>query len=323
MYEITKTGTKLVFSDVKDFDLDHVFDCGQCFRWRKEDSASIPAYYGVVGEDFARVSFKEKENEPDGVGKIGDLIIESYQNNENFWIKYLDLDRDYKAIKNQLVDGDPIMGDAIEQGWGIRIMRQDAWETLISFIISQNSNIPRIRSSIEVLCSEYGRKIGEYRDKIICTFPTLDDLASLKEEDYKVCRLGYRAKYIAEASRQIKRDGGSVLNVAASMNDKDVLKYLLTLSGIGPKVASCIMLFSMGKLNIFPVDVWVKRVMNRLYSIEETDIKGMKEYADKNFGRYGGIAQQYLFYYIRTLSLTQPKRYEELNMGENPKDKEL
>lgn len=313
MYEVAKRGNKIVFKNVRDFSLDHVFDCGQCFRWKKESDS---AYYGVVGEDFARVCF-----EPDSSSETsGTVIVESYNNDEDFWVQYLDLARDYGAIKKLLAKDDDVMADAIKYGSGIRILNQNVWETLVSFIISQNSNIPRIKNCIETLCREHGKEIGEYQGEKLFSFPDIKTIASLKEDDLKPCRLGYRAKYIAEAARQINRDGGAVLDVASSMDDQEVLKYLLNVSGIGPKVASCIMLFSMGKLNIFPIDVWVKRVMNRLYAIGENDVAGMKEYAARHFGKYGGIAQQYLFYYIRQLSVSKPEVYKSLKIAENSEE---
>lgn len=318
MYELKKDKNKITFLDVSDFNVDHVFDCGQCFRWKKENENT---YYGVVDGNFARVSFFEKEKKDDDLEVRGDLQIESYQTDESFWAKYFDLDRDYGKIKKQLAKDDPTMAKAIEEGWGIRILKQDVWETLISFIISQNSNIPRIKNCIETICKEYGREIGEYRGEKIYSFPTLQDMAKCKEADLKLCRLGYRAKYIAEGSRQINRDGGSILDIAESMSDNDVLKYLLNISGVGPKVASCIMLFSMSKLNIFPIDVWVKRVMNRLYSIDEDNITAMKDYAEKHFGKYGGIAQQYLFYYIRQISVNDPELYKSLEIDNSTASK--
>jgi N-glycosylase/DNA lyase len=292
-YELAKSATKLKIKHVADFDPDQVFDCGQCFRWRKDLNSDQIIWYGVVGEDFARLVYDKTDD------NVGDITIESYNNDEKFWTKYLDLDRDYSSIKHELSEKDGVLKKAIEVGSGIRIMGQDEWETLISFIISQNSNIPRIRGCIETICREYGREIGEYNGEKMFTFPSFKTMSTLKEEDLKLCRLGYRAKYIAEASRQIAADDGAVLEVAYKMKDSDVLNYLLSISGIGPKVASCIMLFSMGKLNIFPIDVWVKRVMNQLYGIDEGNLVAMKTYAEEHFGKYGGIAQQYLFYYIR------------------------
>ncbi len=317
MYDLIKKKNKIIIKGVADFDADQVFDCGQCFRWKKEVHPEGSVWHGVVNGNFALLNF---DKDDDGLGEIS---IESYEDDENFWIKYLDLDRDYGKIKTRLSKDDPVMFGAIEEGIGIRILRQDVWETLISFIISQNSNIPRIKGCIESLCREYGKEIGKYKGEKIYSFPEFDTLSRLKEDDLKVCRLGYRAKYIAEASRQISRDDGAVLDVASSMDDQDVLKYLLGISGIGSKVASCIMLFSMGKLNIFPIDVWVKRVMNRLYSINEDDVTAMKEYAKKHFGRYGGIAQQYLFYYIRQISMNKPELYKSLRISENPEEIEI
>jgi len=321
MYEIIKSEVKIIIKDVSDFDPDQIFDCGQCFRWKKDTESENSVWYGVVGEDFARLSFLKTVDDQEDTSR-GDIIIESYKNDERFWLKYLDLERDYETIKMQLSKDDLVMQDAVKEGEGIRILRQDVWETLISFIISQNSNIPRIQSCIDSLCVEFGKEIGEYKGEKIFSFPGYEILSKLKEDDLKPCRLGYRARYIAEAARQVEGDGGAVLDVAASMADNSILKYLLSISGVGPKVASCIMLFSMGKLNVFPIDVWVKRVMNRLYLIGENDIDGMKEYAGNHFGKYGGIAQQYLFNYIRRMSTGKPELYESLKLTEEPKETE-
>lgn len=333
MYEVTKSGARITFTNVEDFNLNHILDCGQCFRWKKERGISdtdASIWYGVVGKDFARITYIP---EKPSISELFDdesasdhkelfnnkctVVIESTNTNEDFWIEYFDLDRDYSAIKAKLSENDPVMREAISAGWGIRILKQDEWETVISFITSQNSNIPRIKGCIETICRKYGEEIGEYKGEKQFSFPDVKTMASATEDELKSCRFGYRAKYIAEAARQINRDGGAVLDVASSMDDIQVIEYLRGISGIGPKVASCIMLFSMAKLNIFPIDVWVKRVMNRLYGIRENDIAKMKEYADEHFGKFGGIAQQYLFYYIRTLADVKPEIYNTLNVAED------
>ena len=161
-------------------------------------------------------------------------------------------------------------------------------QTIISFLISQNNNIPRIKKCIETLCENFGEYIGEYREKKYYDLPKPEVLSRLSIADLAVCRLGYRANYLIETAKQIEREG-----------IEETFEYLNTLCGVGPKVANCILLFSMGKAGCFPIDVWVKRVMNQLYGIDEQDTDAMLAYSEKNFGEYGGMAQQYLFYFMR------------------------
>ena len=187
---------------------------------------------------------------------------------------------------------------------GIRILNQDRWETIISFIISQNNNIPRIKGCIESLCRNFGEYAGSYRGEEYYSMPAPQVLAALDIEDLAPVRLGYRAKYIIETSKKIVADGGvEFLDSAFDENSSgdEVYEYLTGLCGVGPKVANCIMLFCMQQYDSFPVDVWVKRVMNRLYGFDESDIKGMKNFAADKYMNLGGFAQQYLFYYIRSL----------------------
>lgn len=297
---------KIVIEGVQDFDPDDTFDCGQCFRWNKQEDGS---WSGVVGESIANIKFE------DGGFAGSKLTILSNNHSESAWMDYLDLHRDYGGIKEDLTDNDPVMSDAISASPGIRILHQDKWEMLVSFIISQNSNIPRIRKCIEIMCEEFGEEHELANGQYYYSFPTLETLAELREDDLRVCRLGYRAKYIAEAARQVNYDQGAFLSTAESVSTEELENYLLNLSGIGPKVANCIMLFAMRKYEVFPVDVWIRRVMNRLYGIRENDLKGMLEYAKEHFGRYGGIAQQYLFNYMRKLPELKPALYKSLKMN--------
>jgi N-glycosylase/DNA lyase len=207
---------------------------------------------------------------------------------EKIWKHYLDLERDYGAIKKQLCKTDAVMEKAVEYGYGIRILNQDKWETIVSFLISQNNNIPRIKKCIEALCENFGEYIGEYKGKKYYDLPTPQRLSRLSIDDLAKCRLGYRAKYIIKTAMQIEKEG-----------IEETFEYLTTLCGVGPKVANCVLLFSMEKADCFPIDVWVKRVMNQLYGIAEEDTNAMLAYSEKNFREYGGIAQQYLFYYMR------------------------
>lgn len=305
---------KQVFEDVRDFNLDDVFDCGQCFRWNRQANGS---YSGVIEDAFANISFLPTIKDANA-GRItiwSNHLAQSPSLREKFWRNYLDLDRDYAAVKRILSTEDTVMTRAIKASGGIRILNQNKWETLISFLISQNNNIPRIKACIEKLCVEHGRKIGTLRGKAIYSFPSVDRLSVLRENHLDSCRLGYRAKYIVETARQVAYDGGAVLETGEQIPTEKIEAYLLSLSGVGPKVANCIMLFSMKKTEVFPIDVWVRRVMNRLYGMGEENISAIKDYAKRNFGDYGGIAQQYLFHYIRTMARDNPSLYERMHLN--------
>ena len=305
---------KYIYEGVKDFNLDHIFDCGQCFRWSRQPDGS---YTGIAMGKPVNVSLKEVpagegsgadvSAEPDGCASPRlDLVIDncSADDFEKIWRSYLDLDRDYGAIKAALSESDEVMAKAIYGGEGIRILRQELWETIVSFIISQNNNIPRIKGCIEKLARLFGEPAGEYGGVEYYNVPSPEVMAELTAEDLAPVRLGYRAPYLVETAKQVEAKGGMdvvAAELAATGTPEEACEYLRGFQGVGPKVASCIALFGLGRLEAFPIDVWVRRVMNRLYGIDEKDIKGMNAYAAEHFGANGGIAQQYLFYYIRGL----------------------
>lgn len=276
-----------IVENVKDFNLEHIFDCGQCFRWEKQQDGS---YIGTAMNKIARMTLD------------GDRLIIDNCDQEDFestWRDYLDLNRDYSEIKALLTEGDSRLKMAAEYGYGIRILNQDFWETVVSFIISQNNNIPRIKGCIEAVCAAHGEKVGNYGGKEYFAIPRPEVMAGLEPEDLASARLGYRAPYLVKTARQMLEEGGPEAVKARIAAGEDPIGELQAFCGIGPKVAACISLFGLGRIDAFPVDVWMRRVMNRLYGIEEKDMKAMKDYAAEHFGRYGGIAQQYLFYYIR------------------------
>jgi len=288
------------FENIEDFLPEHTFECGQCFRWRRGSDGS---YSGVVSGAFANLSYTPYHGEKDrgAIAIRSGLFADDPVRREKYWRNYLDLDRDYKSVKQMLAANDKVMKRAIEAGKGIRILNQEKWETLISFIISQNNNIPRITGCIENLCRRFGRSAGVFGNVEYSAFPVISDLARLAEDDLAVCRLGYRAKYIVDTAAAVSLDGGAKLESGDGMPIKEIEAYLLSLSGVGPKVAGCVLLFAMKKTEAFPIDIWVKRVMNRCYGIDEDDLPAIKDYAARNFGKYGGLAQQYLFNYIRAL----------------------
>ena len=295
------------FENIRDFLPEHTFECGQCFRWHRENDGS---YSGVVSGAFANISYMPYAGDEErGLITIrSSLFADDPACREKFWRNYLDLDRDYKAAKQMLASNDKVMARAIEIGRGIRVLNQEKWETLISFIISQNNNIPRICGCIENLCRQFGARTGRFGNGDYFAFPAVSDLARLKIEDLDSCRLGYRAKYIVDTAAAVSLDGGAKLESGDILPVEEIESYLLSLPGVGPKVAGCVLLFAMKKTEAFPVDVWVKRVMNRFYGIDENDVAAIKDFAARSFGNCGGLAQQYLFNYIRQALKTSKSR---------------
>ncbi|WP_425446328.1 DNA-3-methyladenine glycosylase family protein [Dethiothermospora halolimnae] len=288
-YNIIEKDNKIIIENVSDFEPKHIFECGQCFRWNEEDDGS---YTGVAHEKVINV--KKEENN----------IILSNTNREDFnniWYEYFDLDRDYKAIKEEL-SRDEVLKKSTDFGYGIRILNQDPWEILISFIISANNRIPRIKAAIELLSEKYGEYIEEYNGKKYYSFPKPEDITEKSVEDIKNCKTGFRARYIVNAA-DIVASGQMDIYAIKNLTTEDARKELMLFSGVGPKVSDCIMLFSMDKYDAFPIDVWVKRVMEYFYLDEDTKLKDIQKYAQNKFGKYAGFAQQYLFYYARELNL--------------------
>ncbi len=280
-----------------DFHPKDTFECGQCFRWEEDDQGG---YVGVASERVARIEVGANKNNE----KI--IFIESYgleeaNNNKNdcknFWINYLDLGTDYGLIKEALIKEDPKMEEIISAGKGIHLLNQDPWETLISFIISQNNHIPRIKKCVESLCTLFGQPLGNYFDGDRYGFPSPEKMASLTEEDLAPVKLGYRSKYLLKAAKMVATDGEKRLASCNLRSKEEGLKYLLEFPGVGAKVAHCMMLYGLGQRDSFPLDVWMKRIMNQLFGLAEDDTKAMEVFAKEKFGDYGGIAQQYLFNY--------------------------
>jgi len=272
----------ITFENVRDFDLTHIFECGQCFRWVPADDGTDD-YIGAAGENAARISHDSSMNR---------LTVTATGGDETFWRHYFDLETDYSRIKAELISSDPGIADAVSYGCGIRILNQDLFETVISFIISQNNNIPRIRKNIESLCSKYGDLIGNAFGREWYAFPGAEVLAAADEEDLAALKLGYRAGYIKAASERFAND--CRCGCLPETRD-DILSY----RGVGPKVANCIMLFGLRSTEAFPVDTWVRHIMNDMYGFDEGDMKGMELFARERFGKLAGYAQQYLFYYYR------------------------
>ena len=282
---------KYIIKDIKSFELKDIFDCGQCFRWNEQEDGS---YTGVFGENVLNVSKKNNEIIFKGICK---------ENIKQTVEKYFDLNRNYENIKDKLSKIDENMKKSIEYGRGIRILNQDLWETIISFIISANNNIPRIKGIIERLSKKYGKEI-EWKGNKYYTFPTAEELRDVTVKEYRELGLGFRDIRLYETTHMILDKKINLKEMQKNPNTMEVREQLLSLSGVGPKVADCILLFStLKRFEVFPIDVWVRRVMNDLYihNPDETKVnkKEIEKIAKEKFGNLAGLAQQYLFYWRR------------------------
>lgn len=275
---------RVILTEVKNFELPHIFDCGQCFRWNQQPNGN---YIGVA---FGRVIEVEKQG--------NEVIIynTTLKDFNKIWMKYFDLERDYSAIKEEF-EQDELLKKAVEFGYGIRLLQQDPFEMLISFIISANNRIPMIKRAIENISRTYGKKL-EYKGQIYYAFPTVKELEDVTLEEMETMGVGFRAKYIIKALEDLSN--GTYDLTAIRLSDDDTChEGLKNFSGVGPKVADCIMLFSMGKYSAFPVDVWVKRAMQYFYVAPDVSLPKIRQFARNKFGNLSGFAQQYLFYYAR------------------------
>ncbi len=277
--EIKYIDNNTIVTGQADFELSDIFDCGQCFR------------FSPSGDDeYTGVAFSKALT----VKKSGEDIIFFDTSPEDFksvWFDYFDFGRDYGAVK-QAIGGEGCMDRAVSEGGGIRILRQDLFETIISFIISQSNNIPRIKGIIETLCRIAGEKIL-YRGKEYYSFPSPEAILNC---DISALRAGYRDKYIISAAKLIN-EKPEFLHELQNASTEDAKKMLMRMTGVGNKVSDCILLFGLGKTNSFPVDVWMKRIMERLYFKRSCSVGEISSYAREKFGDYSGFAQQYLFYY--------------------------
>ena len=311
---------KLVLNNVDSFELPHIFDCGQCFRWDIQPDGS---YIGVIKSGVMRVSKHGKSITFEGIldGDINSIVYD-----------YFDLGTDYNVFKKRLAVIDSNMKKSVEFGSGIRILKQDLWEMIISYIISANNNIPRIKGIINRISKRVGKKVS-WNGVDYYLFPTVEELAKLSVSDLRELGTGFRDKRIYKTTQMILNKDIDLesLRSAALRNESDldclksvalknecyierlkdkcakstdeIREILLSLEGVGEKVADCILLFGLHRFDTFPVDVWVRRVMNTLYihNEDETKVnkKQIRDTAYELFGDIEGIAQQYLFYWAR------------------------
>ena len=289
--KISVKNNDVLLENIKDFKLAATFDCGQCFRF---NPCSNGAYIGTAYGKTVRITQD---------GDTVTLHSTSLDDFNSIWRIFLDLDRDYGTIKKKLTaDSDAVMSEAVMYGDGIRILKQDLWETIISFIISASNNIPRIKKIIESLCENYGAA-HIYEGKTYYAFPDAHTIANLSDDELAVIRSGFRAKYISSCAKRVDC-GDFVLDELYAMSTVDAKKSLMALNGVGNKVADCILLFALNKFDSFPIDVWIKRIMEYCYFDNTPQpIPKIAEFAKARYGELGGIAQQYLFYYARSLKI--------------------
>ena len=279
------------------FDVKKVFDCGQCFRFDEvSGSAHEAEFAGCAHGHYISVA------QDGNTLYIYNATIEDY---ENIWKSYLSLDRDYGDINSDILSlsKNPALSEAVEKSNGIRILKQDEWEAICSFIISQNNNIPRIKKLVAALCAACGEEIdvflmeGHIADTHkeqkghFYSFPTPEKVLSLGIGGLAELKTGFRAKYIYDAAEKMSQGDIDLAFLAVSPTSECV-NHLCAVKGIGPKVASCALLFGFAKLDAFPIDVWIKKVMTKYFE---------KDFNPADLGEYAGIAQQYLFYYERYL----------------------
>ncbi len=270
MFDVEFINDEIHIKNVTNFDLQQTLDCGQAFRWTLKDNG---AWRGVARGKY--IELEKRDN---------DIVIKGSSEKDFYeiWEDYFDLKRDYGEIIVSISENE-VLKAASEFGNGIRILNQDPWEALCSFIISQNNNIPRIKGIVERLCENFGSKCGEG-----FTFPSAQTVSKLTLDDLSVLRAGFRAKYILDAANKVAR-GEIDLEALKLMDFETAREVLMTIKGVGPKVADCALLFGLGHIEAFPRDVWIKRALAELFDGE------LPPCAQK----YAGIVQQYIFYYIR------------------------
>lgn len=297
---IRKESNNVILEKIEDFNLKQTLECGQCFRFdlifQNEDECE---YIIVAYNKMLRI----RQNKDSLI--FYNTSIEEYK---CLWKDYFDLDTDYASIKNTILKTNNKLNSAIKNMSGVRILKQEFFETLISFIISQNKQIPHIKQIVEMIATNYGDIYGEYKGKKYYTFPSVDILKDVSEEEFRACKTGFRAPYIVNAIKKIaNRD--IVYEDLLNLSTDDAIDKLMTIKGVGSKIANCVALFSLHKMDSFPVDVWIKRIMQDLFfEGKDTDKKVIEDLAKKKFGILCGYAQQYLFYYARENGINTKKK---------------
>ena len=278
----------MIVIDVEnELDLENTLTCGQIFRYQQEidNSFTVVISDRVINLKYDNYKLYVKSNKLDNL--------------ENVIREYLDLDRDYKSIMNKIRVMDSTLAKYLDNSLGLKMIKQDKLECIISYIISQNNSVRNIQMSLNMLSEAYGEKV-EFLNKEYYLFPKLDRLASLSLEDFRKCKVGFRDKYLVGIIESIN-NGNFNLNMIDSLNTEEALQYLINFKGIGMKVASCILLFSYQRFDVYPVDTWVKKFMEDNYNI--VGEKNIREYCKKTYGEYSGLAIQFMFNSKRNMNV--------------------
>ncbi|MCQ2969859.1 MAG: 8-oxoguanine DNA glycosylase [Clostridium sp.] len=301
--EIIESNDSIIIKGVKSFNIKQILECGQCFRWQRITDNN---YIVVSNRRVIEITQNDDEVTIHNTNK---------DDFENIWKNYFDLNTEYGPLKEELAKDD-LLKQAIEFGYGIRLLNQDPFEMVISFIISARNSIPSIMKTIKKISEKFGDKI-EYKGEVYYAFPTPEQLKNATLEDIQETGASFRSKYIIDTISNInkaleaKKEG----NLTHELKMYD-LEYIMSLptdechvalqvfKGVGAKVADCIMLFSMGKKSAFPVDVWIKRAMIHFYVAPDVSLNKIRVFGREKFGELSGLAQQYLFYYARENNIT-------------------
>lgn len=290
----------VMLDHLEHFNIGQILESGQVFRFEKISNHS---YLLIAKQKLIKLTQRQDSSS---------LIIYNANISEldEIWGSYLDIETDYGYITNTLAAKDETMKRAVEFGDGIRILRQDPWEMLISFIISQNKAIPHIKECIKNITEQFGFPINEFtgEDSNYYTFPSPKELSKATEEDLRACKVGFRAPYILDACHKVL-NGEIILNDLYIMPVEEAKAKLMTIKGVGPKIADCILLFAYSRMELFPTDVWIKRVMEGIYfEGREMKLEEIQNFAKDYFGELAGYAQQYLFFYGRENALFKEKK---------------
>ncbi len=267
----------------KPFKLEDTITCGQIFRFFKMNDGS----FDIILSDRV-INVYQKDNYLYATSNCNDNL-------KTIIINYFDLDNDYNKMNHYLLSQDKKLEDAINFSNGLMMIRQNAFETIMEYIISANNSVPSIANSLNIIAKKYGKKII-FNNKEYYLFPQYKDLKDITEADLRECKVGFRDKYLKAIIDKLNNNELD-LNLFYNLDTKSALDKLMENIGIGPKVASCILLFAYQKYDVFPVDTWVKKIMKNNYNIEGE--KNIRDFASRKYGKYSGIAIQYLFNYSR------------------------
>ncbi len=283
---IQSKDNSIILKDVSDFSISQTLECGQCF------------HFYCIGVDEYIVIAHNRMLHIKQIGNEVTFFNTTRKEYDEIWENYFDLSNDYSKIKEYLMKQDEQLIPAIKDKSGVRILNQEFSETLMSFIISQTKQIPQIKQVVNTISNRFGSIVGTYEDTTYYAFPTIEELKKITVEDFLECKAGFRAPYLVAAAQFLSNDMNALY--FSDYSYEEVKKILMGIKGVGEKVANCVLLFSLGYRNAFPVDVWIKRTMEELYFHKDTPKDVIQKFGEEKFGKYGGYAQQYLFYFGKT-----------------------